>query len=128
MLLFIIFTDAILFIISSSKYFIVSLFLSKLKFILLSNSIFEFIFDINNAIVDVEEYHYKAWLETLQNILGREFTFSFQYFSDKFHPKDPESIINYLSKTLKLDNYDEIMLDKNRRYINMLNQNMNLYN
>ena len=34
--------------------------------------------------------------QTLQNILGSELIFSFDYFCDHFHPKDSESIKNYL--------------------------------
>ena len=84
-----------------------------------------FLFDLNNAIVNVEEFHYKAWLETLQNILGSHFIFSYDYFCEKFHPKDSESINNYLTKILKLDNYKDIMIEKNKRYIDILNKNIN---
>ena len=82
-----------------------------------------FIFDLNNTIVNVENYHYKAWLITLQNILGSEFIFSFDYFCDHFHPKDPESIKNFLSNKLNLWNYDEIMQQKNINYLNILKTN-----
>jgi transketolase len=81
-----------------------------------------YIFDINNAIINVEEYHYRAWLETLQEILGNEFCISFTYFCEKFHPKDSESIKNYLTEKLKLENYQEIMIEKNKKYINILNK------
>ena len=36
---------------------------------ILTNKYDLFIFDLNNTIVNVENYHYKAWLLTLQNIL-----------------------------------------------------------
>ena len=84
-----------------------------------------YIFDLNNAIVNVEEYHYRAWLETLQNILGNEYCISFTYFCEKFHPKDSYSIKNYLTKKLNLENYEEIMLEKNKKYIEILNKESN---
>ena len=72
-----------------------------------------FIFDLNNTIVQVEDYHYKAWLKTLQDILGLQLTFSFDFFCEHFHPKDSKSIKNYLSTKLNLHDYDGIMKQKN---------------
>ena len=50
-----------------------------------------FIFNLNNAIVNVEEYHYKAWVKTLQEkLLERsnnnfiENYFTFEYFCEIF--------------------------------------------
>ena len=78
-----------------------------------------FIFDLNNAIIDIEKYHYQAWLETLK------IDFSFEYFCDKFHPKDFDSIKNFLSNKLNLNNYEELMIEKNKNYLNILNSNIN---
>ena len=87
---------------------------------ILTNKYDLFIFDLNNTIVNVENYHYKAWLLTLQNILGSELIFSFDYFCDHFHPKDSESIKNYLFNKFNLCNYEEIMEKKNNIYFNII--------
>lgn len=81
-----------------------------------------FIFELNNTIVNIEKYQYLAWLKTL-NI-----NFSFEYFCNKFHPKDFDSIRNFLSNTLHLDNYDELMIIKNKNYLNILNDSINELN
>jgi transketolase len=83
-----------------------------------------FIFDLNNAIVNVEEYHYKAWINTLKELVGSHFTFSFNYFCEKFHPKDSESIKLYLEK-LNLYDYETIMKTKNEKYLEILEENKN---
>lgn len=77
-----------------------------------------YIFDLNNCIVDIEKYHYQAWLKTLN------LEFSFEYFCDKFHPKDFNSIKNFLYDQLNIYNYDEIMIDKNKNYMNILKNNI----
>jgi transketolase len=92
---------------------------------ILTNKYDLFIFDLNNTIVNVENYHYKAWLLTLQNILGSELIFSFDYFCDHFHPKDSESIKNYLFNKFNLCNYEEIMEKKNNIYLNLLKNDKN---
>jgi transketolase N-terminal domain/subunit len=78
-----------------------------------------FIFDLNN-IIDIEIYHYKAWIITLQNIFGSQFIFSFEYFCEHFHPKDSESIKNYLFNKFNITNYEEIMKEKNKNYLDLL--------
>ena len=84
-----------------------------------------FIFDLNNCIVDVEQYHYQAWLATLRNIYGSNFNFSFDYFCEKFHPKNHDSIENYLTQVLKLENLilKDIMKQKNDIYIKLIKNN-----
>ena len=53
-----------------------------------------FLFDLNNTIVDVELYHYEAWLCTLKSILGNNFEISFDYFCEKLiYEKDTYFII-----------------------------------
>jgi beta-phosphoglucomutase-like phosphatase (HAD superfamily) len=87
-----------------------------------------FIFDMNNCIIDLEKYHYKAWLITLQNIFGTEFILSYDYFCENFHPKDSDCINTFLLKLL--NNYDivypsginKIMNDKNKIYLDLLSQ------
>jgi len=58
-----------------------------------------FFFELNNAIVDIEKYQYFAWLKTLN------MNFSFEYFCNKFHPKDFDSIRYFLLNKLNLNNY-----------------------
>ena len=84
-----------------------------------------FIFDLNNAIIDLESYHYEAWLLTLQNILGSNFTMSFDYFCEKFHSKDVENSKNYLVNILNLNDYETILINKNKNFINLINSNIN---
>jgi len=78
-----------------------------------------FIFELNNAIVDIEKYQYLAWKKTLN------LNFSFDYFCNKFHPKDFDSIRNFLSNTLNLTNYEELMVIKNNNYLEILSQSIN---
>jgi transketolase len=84
-----------------------------------------FIFDLDNAVIETEEYHYKAWLLTLQNILGENFIISFNYFCEKFHSKDSESIKKYLTNNLNIENYDEVISYKNINYLNILSKEKN---
>ena len=51
--------------------------------------------------------------------------FSFEYFCNKFHPKDFDSIRYFFLNKLNLDNYDELMIIKNKNYLNILNENIN---
>jgi len=85
-----------------------------------------FIFDLNNCIVDVAKYHYEAWLITLRSIIGNHFDMSYNYFCEKFHPKDFKSLENYINNTLNLDysnNLNEIMIKKNTIYMEIIRNN-----
>ena len=80
-------------------------------------------FDLNNCIVDVAKYHYEAWLTTLKSIMGNNFDMSYDYFCEKFHPKDFKSLESYLTKTLNLNNIDDLMSIKNKNYMQIIRNN-----
>ena len=80
-----------------------------------------FIFDLNNAIVNVEEYHYKAWVKTLQE-KNIENYFTFEYFCEIFYSNNSESIKSFLNK-LELYDYESIMIKKNKNYLMILKEN-----
>lgn len=82
-----------------------------------------FIFDLDNAVIQTEKYHYLAWIKTLQNILGNDFIISFEYFCEKFHSKDSENINKYLINQLLIENIDEIIENKNKNYLDIINEN-----
>jgi transketolase len=79
--------------------------------------------DLNNCIVDVAIYHYQAWLFTLKSLLGQNYEISYDYFCEKFHPKDFKSLENYLINVLKLDNIKDLMILKNSNYMKILKEN-----
>jgi len=85
-----------------------------------------FIFDLDNGIINTEPYHYKAWLIALQKILGNNFIFSFEYFCERFHSKDPESINKYLTNNLNLENYNDIINEKNNIYLDLISTEKNI--
>ena len=88
-----------------------------------------FMFDLNNCIVDVAKYHYQAWLITLKSIIGNNFDMSYDYFCEKFHPKDLKSLEHYLTNTLHLNNLNDLMITKNINYMNIIrNNNVKLIN
>jgi transketolase len=89
----------------------------------LTDDIDIFLFDLNNTIVNVELYHYESWLSTLKSVLGNNFEIPFDYFCEKFHPKDYKSLENYITLTLKLDNFTDLMIQKNKIYIDTLKKN-----
>ena len=80
-----------------------------------------FIFDLNNAIVNVEEYHYKAWVKTLQE-KNIENYFTFEYFCEIFHSNNSDSINSFLNK-LELYDYESIIKTKNKNYLMILKEN-----
>lgn len=81
-----------------------------------------FIFDLDDTIVKSEKYHYKAWLQTLQDIIeDTNFTFDYNFFCTKFHSQEKDGIKNYLINELKIKNYEIAVNNKNKNYINLLN-------
>ena len=82
-----------------------------------------FMFDLNNCIVDVAKYHYQAWLITLKSIIGNNFDMSYDYFCEKFHPKDLKSLEYYITNTLNLNNLNKLMITKNNHYMNIIRSN-----
>jgi transketolase len=84
-----------------------------------------FIFDLDDTIIKTEHYHYNAWLKVLKNKVDINFSISFEYFCEKFHSKDPESIKKYIVNQLNLENYNDIVIEKQNTYLNILNENIN---
>jgi beta-phosphoglucomutase-like phosphatase (HAD superfamily) len=84
-----------------------------------------FIFELDDTIIKTEKYHYNAWLRILKNRIDLNFSISFEYFCEKFHSKDPESIKKYIINQLNLENYDDIVLEKQKIYLDILNENIN---
>jgi len=81
-----------------------------------------FIFDLDDTLVATEKYHYKAWMTVLKKRIDKNFSISFEYFCEKFHSKDPDSIKKYLINQLNLENYEQIIIDKKNTYLNILEQ------
>jgi len=84
-----------------------------------------FIFELDDTIITTENYHYSAWLKVLKNRIDINFSISFEYFCEKFHSKDPESIKKYIINQLNLENYDDIVIEKQNTYLNILEENIN---
>jgi len=84
-----------------------------------------FIFDLDDTLIKTEEYHYKIWLETLQDIIDSNFTFTFNFFCSKFHSKEKNSIKNYIINDLNLNNYNEILDKKNKLFFEFINKEKN---
>lgn len=84
-----------------------------------------FIFELDDTIIKTEYYHYSAWLKVLKNRIDINFSISFEYFCEKFHSKDPDSIKKYIINNLNLENYDEIVLEKQSTYLGILHENIN---
>jgi transketolase len=87
------------------------------------NSYDLFIFDLDDTLVATEKYHYKAWMKVLKNKIDVNFSISFEYFCEKFHSKDPESIKKYLINQLNLENLEELIIEKKNTYLNLLEEN-----
>ena len=84
-----------------------------------------FIFDLDDTLIKTEEYHYKIWLKTLQDIINPDFTFTYNFFSSKFHSKEEYSIKNYIVNDLKLNNFNEIINKKNSLFFEFINKEKN---
>lgn len=83
-----------------------------------------FVFDLDDTLIKTEYYHYNAWLKTLKNRLNRDFDLTFNFFISKFHSKDKDSINNYISNELGLEDLDSIIKEKADTYLNILNENL----
>ena len=83
-----------------------------------------FIFELDDTIIKTEHYHYDAWIKVFKNRIDINFSISFEYFCEKFHSKDPESIKKYIVNQLNLENYDDIVKEKQQTYLNILQENI----
>ena len=92
-----------------------------------------FIFDLDNTIINTEQFHYRAWLKTIRDLLKNEnFNISFSYFCEKFHSKDSENIKKYLKNNLEIniddENYEKIIVEKNINYLSEIKLNISNIN
>jgi len=81
-----------------------------------------FIFDLDDTLVKTEKLHYVCWMKILQNKLGKSFNIDYSYFCSKFHSNQKDSIKNYLENELKLNNYMDLINQKNVIYLELLEQ------
>ena len=81
-----------------------------------------FIFDLDDTLVKTEKLHYKCWIKVLQNKLGKSFNIDYNYFCSKFHSNQKDSIKNYLENDLKINNYMDLINQKNIIYLKLLEQ------
>ena len=81
-----------------------------------------FIFDLDDTLVKTEKLHYKCWIKVLQNKLGNSFNIDYNYFCSKFHSNQKDSIKNYLEDDLKINNYIDLINQKNIIYLELLEQ------
>jgi beta-phosphoglucomutase-like phosphatase (HAD superfamily) len=81
-----------------------------------------FIFDLDDTLVKTEKLHYVCWVKVLQNKLGISFNIDYSYFCSKFHSNQKDSIKNYLENDLHLDNYLNLVNEKNIMYLELLEQ------
>ena len=84
-----------------------------------------FIFDLDDTLVKTEHIHYEAWLITLKKFVNEDFFIENDFFFSKFHSLEQNSIINYLSLELKLNNVSEVINYKNSLYLDLLRKNIN---
>lgn len=78
-----------------------------------------FIFDLDDTLIKTEYIHYISW-KTILNI-----DFDMNFYISKFHSNEKDSIKNYLTNELHLDNFDYLIEQKNQFYINYINSNKN---
>jgi beta-phosphoglucomutase-like phosphatase (HAD superfamily) len=79
-----------------------------------------FIFDLDDTLVKTEKLHYRCWMQVLKNKLGSAFNIEYSYFCSKFHSNKKDSIRNYLENDLKINNYIDLVNEKNISYIELL--------
>lgn len=81
-----------------------------------------FIFDLDDTLVKTEKLHYTCWSKVLQNKLGKSFNIDYGYFCSKFHSNQKDSIKNYLENELNINNYMDLINQKNIMYLDLLEQ------
>jgi beta-phosphoglucomutase-like phosphatase (HAD superfamily) len=80
-----------------------------------------FIFDLDDTLVKTEEYHYDAWLKTLQQIIDPTFNITTDAFFSIFHSMTPNNIQNYLKNDLQIADVNAAIHLKNTIYFEMIN-------
>ncbi len=82
-----------------------------------------FIFDLDDTIVETDQYHYASWLHTFKKFINDDFYIDYNFFCKKFHSLIENNIKIYLEEELKLKNYEEIINYKNKHYISLIKNN-----
>jgi putative hydrolase of the HAD superfamily len=75
-----------------------------------------FVFDLDDTLVMTEKIHYECWLETINKYVT--VNFNFDEFCSIFHSEREHSIQNYLRSNLMIENYQQVIDDKNKMYTN----------
>lgn len=81
-----------------------------------------FIFDLDDTIIKTEQYHYLAWLKTIQYFKDKNFYFDYNYFCSKFHSNQEENIKRYINEIIDNIDYKVIQEYKNNFYFNFINK------
>ena len=79
-----------------------------------------FIFDLDDTLIKTEKYHYKAWIKVLKEELNNDFEIDFNNYCLKFHSIDKNSIYNYLTNELKINDYQICINKKNNYYLEII--------
>jgi len=79
-----------------------------------------FIFDLDDTLINTENYHYDAWIKTLKNNINNDFSITHDYFFSKFHTINKDGIKNYLTNELYLDDPNKVISEKNNIYIKLI--------
>jgi HAD superfamily hydrolase (TIGR01509 family) len=79
-----------------------------------------FIFDLDDTLIKSEKYHYNSWLSVLKEEIGENFYIDFNTFVSKFHSNEKDSIKNYLIEELKIENYEDLIKNKNKFYLELV--------
>ena len=87
-----------------------------------------FIFDLDDTLVKTEIYHYNAWLKTLKYYISNEYHIDHQHFFSIFHSTNADSIVNYITNELNLENFNEICKLKQKYYYELIENNKNSLN
>jgi beta-phosphoglucomutase len=77
-----------------------------------------FVFDLDDTLVMTEKIHYQCWLVTINKYIV--VNFDFDEFCSIFHSEREHSIPNYLKNTLMIENYQQVIDDKNKMYTNIV--------
>jgi beta-phosphoglucomutase-like phosphatase (HAD superfamily) len=81
-----------------------------------------FIFDLDDTLIKTEKYHYNAWLIILKKYKGPNFNIEFSTFCSKFHSNKKDTIKKYIQYELNIYNYEDLINEKNKLYIEILNK------
>jgi beta-phosphoglucomutase-like phosphatase (HAD superfamily) len=79
-----------------------------------------FIFDLDDTLLMTEKIHNKAWNITLSKYLKKDFYIDFSEYCSIFHCKTKDRIKKYLVEELLLENFDEVINNKNNLFLELI--------